>query len=328
MTGDYTYSRFNPAVGITYNPLTAITAYATWSQANRAPTSIELGCADPNNPCALPNALSSDPPLSQVITQTWEAGLRGKLEAYHFDWDFGAFRAENKNDIQFVASQETGTGYFQNFAETLREGFQGSLDGHLNRLTIGLDYTFLSATYQSVETLDGTSNNTSDIALSGYPGVGGVITVHPGNRIPLIPKQTGKAFLDFQPTAKFLIDIGVVANSSSYVRGNENNAYQPDGVYYLGPGVVPGHAIVNLSAHYDLTRHLQLAVQVDNLLDHHYYTTGQIENTPLTPSGALTFQPFPAYVAGPQAGNYPNENATFFAPGAPRRAWVELKARF
>ena len=72
---------------------------------------------------------------------------------YHFDWDLGAFRAENRNDILFVASQETGSGYFQNFAKTLREGVQASLDGHFKRVNLGLDYTFLSATYQSMETV-------------------------------------------------------------------------------------------------------------------------------------------------------------------------------
>lgn len=328
LTGDYTYFRFDPSVGFTYNPLAALNLYANYSMSNRAPTAIELGCADPNNPCSLPNALSSDPPLSQVVTQTWEAGLRGKLESSHIDWDLGAFRAENRNDILFVASQETGTGYFQNFAKTLREGVQASLDGHFKRFDVGLDYTFLSATYQSVETLDGTANNTSDIALSGYPGVGGVITVHPGNRIPLIPKTSGKAFMDIRATRKFILDLGLVANSSAYVRGNENNAYKADGVYYLGPGVTPGYAIFNFAAHYDLTRHLRLAVQVDNVLDRHYYTVGQIENTPFTNNGSLVFRPFPKYATGPEAGNYPLQSATFFAPGAPRRAWIELKLRF
>jgi outer membrane receptor protein involved in Fe transport len=328
LTGDYTYTRFNPAVGITYNPLMALNFYANYSQASRAPTSIELGCADPNNPCSLPNALSSDPPLSQVVTQTWEAGLRGKLEQAHIDWDLGGFRAQNRNDILFVASQLTGTGYFQNFAQTLREGVQASVDGHINRVTVGLDYTFLSATYQSTETLDGTANNTSDIALSGYPGVGGVITVHPGNRIPLIPKTSGKAYIDIQATKKFMLDLGLVANSSAYARGNENNAYKADGVYYLGPGVSPGYAIVNFAAHYDVTRRWQLGVQVDNVMDHHYYTAAQIENTPFTNAGTLTFRPFPMYETGPQAGNYPLQSATFFAPGAPRRAWVDLKLRF
>ena len=329
LTGTYNYTRFDPSLGFTYNPLQILNVYANYSQANRAPTSIELGCADPNNPCSLPNALSSDPPLSQVVTTTWEAGLRGKLlEQLHVDWDLGAFRAENHNDILFVASQETGSGYFQNFAQTLREGVQASLDGHFKRVNIGLDYTFLSATYQSTETLDGTANNTSDIALSGYPGVGGVITVHPGNRIPLIPKTSGKAFMDIQATKRLMLDFGLVANSSAYVRGNENNAYQADGVYYLGPGVTPGYAVVNFAAHYDLTKHLQLAGQVDNLFDRHYYTAGQIENTPFTNQGTLNFRPFPMYTTGPEAGNYPLQSATFFSPGAPRRAWIELKLRF
>jgi outer membrane receptor protein involved in Fe transport len=329
LTGNYTYNRFDPSAGFTYNPFRIFNLYANYSQANRAPTSIELGCADPNNPCSLPNALSSDPPLSQVVTTTWEAGLRGKLpEQLHIDWDLGAFRAENRNDILFVASQETGSGYFQNFAKTLREGVQASLDGHFKRISGGLDYTFLSATYQSTETLDGTGNSSSDIALSGYPGVGGVITVHPGNRIPLIPKTSGKVFVDLQATTKFMIDLGLVANSSAYVRGNENNAYRADGVYYLGPGVTPGYAVFNLAAHYDLAKHLQLAGQIDNLFDRHYYTAGQIENTPFTNAGTLSFRPFPEYTSGPQAGNYPLQSATFFAPGAPRRAWVELKLRF
>ena len=45
---------------------------------NRAPTPLELGCADPNNPCIIDNFLSSDPALKQVIGQTLEAGFRGQ----------------------------------------------------------------------------------------------------------------------------------------------------------------------------------------------------------------------------------------------------------
>jgi hypothetical protein len=65
------------------------------------------------------------------------------------------------------------------------------------------------------------------------------------------------------------------------------------------------------------TRHLQLAVQVDNVMDHHYYTAGQIENTPFTNSGTLIFRPFPMYPTRPQAGNDPLQSSTLFAPGAP-----------
>jgi outer membrane receptor protein involved in Fe transport len=331
LDGDYVYQRFNPAVGITWSPVSTVNAYASYTQGSRAPTAIELGCADPANPCALPNALASDPPLQQVVTGTWEAGLRGKPELsfiHNLSWNAGAFRAENRNDILFVSSVVLGTGYFQNFARTRREGFDANLDGRIGRVTWGLDYTFLSATYQSSDTVDGSANNTSDSALAGYPGLNGNIYIHPGNRIPLIPKQTGKAFADFNATKKLVFDFSEVVVSSSYARGNENNAYKADGVYYLGPGVSPGYAITNFRAHYDLTKRLQLALQIDNLFNHHYYTAAQLANTAFTSLGAVQAQPFPAYTTGPYAGSAPAQSATFFTPGAPRRAWVELRIKF
>jgi outer membrane receptor protein involved in Fe transport len=331
LTGDYTFQRFNPAVGITWSPISSVNAYARFSQGSRAPTSIELGCADPSAPCSLPNSLSSDPPLQQVVTDTWEAGLRGKPEIpffHNLSWNAGAFRDENHNDILFIAAPQTGTGYFQNFAKTLREGFDADLDGRVGPVTWGLDWTFLSATYQSTEALDGSANDTNSFAMQGYPGLDGVITVHPGNRIPLIPKQTGKAYAIWQATRKLMFETNEVIASSSYARGNENNAYAADGVYYLGPGVSPGYAITNFRAHYDLTRHLQLALQIDNLFDHEYYTAAWLTNTELTAQGAIQSLPFQPYAAGPYAGNAPSQSATFFSPGAPRRAWVELRLRF
>lgn len=331
LDGDYIFQRFNPAVGLTWSPLSFLNVYGSYTQGSRAPTSIELGCADPNNPCSLPNALASDPPLQQVVTSTWEAGLRGKPEIpflHNLNWNLGAFRAENHNDILFVAAPQTGTGYFQNFAKTRREGVDADLDGRIARVTWGLDYTFLAATYQSTETLDGSANDSNDLALAGYPGLPGVITVQPGDRIPLIPKQTGKAYADIEVTKKLVLDFNEVAISSSYARGNENNAYQADGVYYLGPGVSPGYAITNFHAHYDLTKRLQLGVQIDNLFNHHYYTAAQLANTALTAQGAVQSLPFPVYSEGPYAGSAPAQSATFFTPGAPRRAWVELRLKF
>jgi outer membrane receptor protein involved in Fe transport len=331
LTGDYVFQRFNPAVGITWSPIHSLNLYARYSQGSRAPTSIELGCADPSAPCSLPNSLSSDPPLQQVVTKTWEAGIRGKPEIlflHNFSWNLDAFRAENHNDILFIAAPQTGTGYFQNFAKTLREGVDASIDGRMWRAIFGFDWTFLSATYQSTETLDGSANNTNSIALQGYPGLGGVITVQPGNRIPLIPKQTGKAYVDVPITTKLGFDLDEVVVSSSYARGNENNAYQADGVYYLGPGVSPGYAVTNFRAHYDLTKHLQLAVQIDNLFNHEYYTAAWLSNTALSSTGAVQSLPFPPYTTGPYAGSAAAQSVTFFSPGPPRRAWVELGIKF
>jgi outer membrane receptor protein involved in Fe transport len=327
LDGDYTYQRFNPALGLTWSFLPSVNAYASYTQSSRAPTAIELGCADPANPCSLPNALSSDPPLSQVVSQTWEAGVRGKPElsfAKNMNWNAGAFRGENHNDILFVSSVQLGTGYFQNFAKTRREGFDANLNGVIGHATWGLDYTYLLATYQSPAVVDGSANNTSDSALSGTPGLDGNIYIQPGDRIPLIPKQNGKAYLDYQITKKLAVDFNEVTVSSSYARGNENNAYKSDGVYYLGPGVSPGYAVTNFRAHYDLMKHVQLAVEIDNILNKRYYTAAQLANTGLSAQGTFLARPFPE----DSIGQYPLQSATFFTPGAPRRAWVELRLRF
>ena len=65
LDGEHVFSRFNPAVGVTFDPTSQVTLYAGYSEGSRAATSIELGCADPESPCKLPNAMAGDPPLDQ-----------------------------------------------------------------------------------------------------------------------------------------------------------------------------------------------------------------------------------------------------------------------
>ena len=49
LTGDHVFSRLNPAAGVTFSPTRAVNLYAGYSEGSRAPTSIELGCADPDS---------------------------------------------------------------------------------------------------------------------------------------------------------------------------------------------------------------------------------------------------------------------------------------
>jgi iron complex outermembrane receptor protein len=79
LNGDHSYSRFNPVIGTTFKVTPNVTAYAGYAEANRAPTPLELGCSDPLRPCLLDNALVGDPPLKQVVSHTYEAGLRGAV---------------------------------------------------------------------------------------------------------------------------------------------------------------------------------------------------------------------------------------------------------
>ena len=331
LTGDYTFQRFNPSVGITWSPVSTLNAYARFAQGGRAPTAIELGCANPSAPCSLPNSLSADPPLQQVVTDTWEVGLRGKPEIPripNFKWNVGAFRDENHNDILFVAAPELVRDIFRTSPKPCARVSMRIWTGASDRLPGA--WIGRSSQPPTRASRPWTDRRTIPTILRSkvIPASGATITVHPGNRIPLIPKDTGKAYAIWQATHRLMFEMNEVIVSSSYARGNENNGYAADGVYYLGPGVSPGYAITNFRAHYDLSRHFQLALQVDNLFNHEYYTAAWLSNTVLTAQGAFQSLPFAAYADGPYAGNTPSQSATFFAPGAPRRAWVELGVKF
>ena len=318
LNGNYSFNRFNPAVGVTYNALKFASVYFSYSEANRAPTAIELGCADPNDPCNLPNALVGDPPLKQVVTRTFEAGIRGKMES-NLRWSAGWFHGANHDDVLFVASQQTGFGYFTNFGETQRQGAEISVSGKIRWLTLGGNYTFLNATYQSSQTVGGGSNSLND----GGPGMEGDITVQPGDRIPQLPSNIFKTWAEYRPFSNLSFDLDFDAVGRSFARGNENNLHQPDGVYYLGPGFSPGYGVINLAGHYQITKRVQLFAQINNLLNHRYYTAAQLGPTPYDDAGTFITRPFP-----PVDGDYPIRNTTFVAPGAPIGAWGGIRFRF
>jgi len=324
LDGQYVFDRFNASAGVTFSPTHFVNLYASYAESSRAPTSIELGCADPNNPCNLPNALAGDPPLNQVVTRTFEAGVRNGQGESRLNWSAGWFRATNYNDLLFVTSDVTGNGYFKNFGRTLRQGAEVHLSGRINRFTLGGNYTFLRATYESPESVDGSSNSANDSASAGSPGMDGVIQIQPGDRIPLIPQHMFKAFADAQITRKLSADLDFIAVSTSYARGNENNQSQPDGIYYLGPGASPGYGVVNLGARYQIHKRLQIFAQINNLLDHHYYTAAQLGPTGFTNQGTFIARPFPADASG----NFPLVHATFYAPGAPFGVWGGMRFNF
>jgi outer membrane receptor protein involved in Fe transport len=318
LDGDHVFQRFNPAMGVTFNPSGAINVYAGYGVGSRAATSIELGCADPEQPCKLPNAMAGDPPLEQVVTRTLEGGVRGHGRG--ISWSAGVFHAVNRDDILFVTSGQTGFGYFKNFGETRRQGFDLGVSGRAGRVTAGAGYTFLNATYQSEETVNGESNSSND---AGGFGLEGTIDIAPGDRIPLIPAHLLKTYADIQVTSALSVDLNLIAISGSYARGNENNRHEPDGVYYLGPGRSDAYAVVNLGGRYRVTRWLQVFAQVNNLFDTRYYTAAQLGPTGFTATGTFIARPLPAI-----DGEFPVRQSTFFAPGAPARAWGGVRLTF
>jgi outer membrane receptor protein involved in Fe transport len=78
-----------------------------------------------------------------------------------------------------------------------------------------------------------------------------------------------------------------------------------------------------MGARYQLQKHLQIFAQINNLLDHHYYTAAQLGPTGFTNQGTFISRPLPA-----ADGNFPLVHATFYAPGAPFGVWGGIRVRF
>ena len=311
LNGHHTFSRFNPAVGLTLNPSDRVGFYVGYNEGSRAPSAIELGCADPNNPCRLPNAMAGDPPLDQVVTKTFEAGVRGN-EGGRLSWSAGVFRADNHDDILFVADAQAGFGYFKNFGATRRQGVELGVDARVRKFSVGGSFTYLDATYRSDELVGGGGNSSND---ADAPGFEGNVEIHTGDRIPLTPQHLLRAYADWSPTAKLSFDADMSYVGGSVARGNENNAHAPDGVYYLGPGAAPGYAVLNLGAHIRAATHVLVFAELTNLLDRRYYTASQLAATGFTNTGTFASRPFATPVVD---GERPLLHATFYAPGAPR----------
>ncbi len=323
LSGVHQFSRLNPAIGLTYSPTKSLNSYAGYSESSRAPTAIELGCANPEQPCKLPNAMAGDPPLKQVIARTLEAGLRGTSGGV-LRWNAGVFSTDNRDDILFVADDQAGFGYFKNFGKTRRRGLELGMGGKAGTLELGAQYTLLDATYQSAETVNGSSNSSNSSASAGTPGFDGTIAVRPGDRIPLIPRQMLKLFADLALSPVLMLHGGMVGMSGALARGNENNSQQADGTYYQGSGRSTGYATFNLGANYRVSPQWQWAVQLSNVFDVRYSTAAQLGPNGFDANGNYAARP----LGGSTEAGYPLVHSTFYAPGAPRALWLQLRYSF
>jgi outer membrane receptor protein involved in Fe transport len=245
LDGSHTYQRFNPRVGFNFNVNPALGLFGSYSQSMRAPTSIELSCADPNSPCALPTGFNGDPALKAVTASTYELGARGSIGV--FSWNAAAYDSRLQNDIQFIATSAT-YGYFFNVGATERRGIELGAQANLGKLNLSADYGYVEALYRApFTTADG----------------GNVVR---GDHMPGIPSNTIK-FRAGYPVAKvFQVGAAVIVSGSQYAHGNEDNT-DPD-------GKVPGYTIVNLDAQIHLAKGLKLSLNIDNLLNEKYYTYG------------------------------------------------------
>jgi iron complex outermembrane recepter protein len=329
LNGDHTFQRFNPMVGATYKLTPGVTAYAGYSESNRAPTPAELACADPQRPCLLENFLVSDPPLQQVVGRTIEAGLRGQFAAGYagrdalgaprsnkLAWSLGYFRTLLSDDILTVASPVQGRGFFINGGDTLRQGVEAAVNYRSDRLFMYASYAFVDATFRDALEIPSPNAPVGVPCSSAVPAdsedeVPNCARVRPGDHIPSIPSHRLKFGFDYWVTPRWRLGGDVIAVSSQFFRGDEGNEDRP----------LPGYAVVNLRTGYKVTDTVEVYGLVKNLFSKDYATFGTYFDT-----GALR------NVAGDPVGVGRNatvlEDPRTITPAAPLAVYGGVKVKF
>jgi outer membrane receptor protein involved in Fe transport len=315
LTEDASFSRFNPAIGLSITPNKDLSFYGSYNEGSRAPTAIELGCAFQDldgdgigdTACKLPNAMAGDPPLKKVVSKTYEAGVRGKL-AGNMGYSASVYRSQNTDDIQFISSDPAnGAGNFLNVGKTRRQGLDLGVNGELTNFRWNVGYSYIRATYQSPFSI-ANSVNTRAVDTDGDT-VPDSINVSRGDYLPGIPKHQFKLRGEWQALPNWTIGTNVVAFTSQYSFGNENNKHAGEGAK------IRGYTVVNLDTRYKFANSgWQAFARVNNVFDKEYYSAGMLGESFFTASGDFDsgdshFQPL-------------------YSPGAPRAGWVGLRYEF
>ncbi|MDD9868949.1 MAG: TonB-dependent receptor [Gammaproteobacteria bacterium] len=329
LNGSHDYDNFNWSTGAVWHWRSDTDFYGSYSESSRLPTPIELACSEEilaaraasgggdEVECRLPNAFLADPPLDEVISETFEFGVRGAA-ANGWLWSLGAFHTENNDDIIW---QTTGRahGAFRNVDKTRRVGLEASLAGDYGRLDWRLNYTWLEATFED----DFEALVSEDYAALGATvrevcpnrGTGcaaadmvEVASVGKGDDIPGIPQHLFKAAADYAFTDRFSMGVDMIAVSDSHLRGDESNQLDE----------VSGYAVFNARANYRAGG-FEAFVLVENLFDRDYENFGLIGEEP---------------ELGREVGGDPSvlelddERALYYAPGAPLSVWGGVRWRF
>ena len=292
----FTYRKFNPSLGLTHKLNDNITVFGNWAQSNRAPTVIELGCADPATPCQLPTGLQADPYLKQVVAQTIEAGMRWRNNQ-NYSLAVSAYQTNNKDDILFIASDTPGLGYFSNFAKTRYQGVDVSASKSWGTVRMNTTYSYLKATYQASAELQAGERE---------------MDITPGMRLPGLPLNTLKLNLDWQASKQLNLGAGIHYSSSLVTQGNEDGQIGEDDDA-RGDASIKGYSLLNLKATYKAQKGLTLFAKINNATNKRYETYGMIgENNFALDGGETTEQSV----------------AKFVAPGAPRTFFAGLRYQF
>ncbi len=275
LEGHHFFNEFNPGIGVTRKLgdtglIGNTTIYATYKESSRTPSVAELGCADPNQPCRLPNSFQADPPLDQVKNRSLEFGARGVTNSYslfgmdhNIKWNATAFAGRNFNDIIFIGGNRVGTGYFRNVGNTQRMGTELAFNGMLGKKWSWYgNYSYVRASFETHQLIASAGHGSNPHPCDGPEEYGGggdaaaeadqesceareayQIQIGPGDTIPGVSPHIGRVGIGYTPVDGLNLFVDTEYNSRQFYRGDENNNEGKQ---------VPGYFLLNASAEYSV----------------------------------------------------------------------------
>ena len=350
LTEKQSWARINPTIGVTYAPSDRYQTYASYSESNRAPTSIELGCSNPLIACQLPTQMADDPPLDDVVAKTYEVGARGQLTE-NLSWNSAIYHAMNHDDLMFINTNAlNGLGYFDNVGRTQREGLDIGLNGSLmnffespiaNKFTFATSYSYVNATYDSDFQLASDANSSRQISTTSYsnfddPEAGVVAKID--------ALDTSVAGIDEDDVE----DNYALENNFIQVKAGDRLANIPQhrfkfrlnyehnedlrfglttlayGKAYMmgnennkhqGDGETPGYVLLNADMNWTPAKNWLVSLKAINLLDKNYYSGGRLLMNGFNPGSGIG--------ARDSAFRGPG-----LLPGSPQAAWMTISYDF
>lgn len=298
LNGSHTFERLNPSAGLTYRIFDNLTVYGSYSESARAPTPMELSCADPDAPCKLPNSFVADPPLAQVVAKTWEGGFRGDLDELlgkvDLKWNLGFFHAINSDDIIFQRGGDSiSEGFFSNIGKTRRYGIEAGSSVVYPQLFSTIDDWYFSANYTYLNARFLSGFRVQDPVDEGNEDG---VWVGKGSRIPGLPEHMFKASVGVDLWQKLLLGIDGVYSGARFFRGDEANQHAK----------LAGYWLFNGRAEYKITENLALFGRIDNIFDVNYSSFG-------------------VYGEADEVLGDNYEDRRFVSPGMPRAGWIGVR---
>ncbi len=178
LTAKHRFSRFNPALGVTFNPSEALSGYLGYNEGSRAPSADRAGMRRSRRipagsptpwPAIRRSTKSSLAPSKRVPAACWPSASPGTSAC-------SAPTTATTSCSSPMTPRASATS--RTSARPVARASSSALNSQLGPVYLGANYTYLDATYRSVEELLGEGNSTNEEG----PGFEGTIEVEPGDR--------------------------------------------------------------------------------------------------------------------------------------------------